>query len=67
MFDSIDSVKRQYTYAVQPVKLFETKNKRTESNNPFANFTPNSSLQKYNLYHPNVSNSSSGGKLDFLS
>jgi hypothetical protein len=66
MFNRIDEVQRQYTYAVQPVKLFET-----QKNNPFAqknsfgiNSQTNSS--EFNLLHPNVSNSQSGGKLDLM-
>jgi hypothetical protein len=66
MFNKIDEVQRQYTYAVQPVKLFETKN-----NNPFAqknsfDFNKPTNSSEFNLFHPNVSNSKTGGKLDLM-
>lgn len=65
MFNPIYEVKRQYMYTVQPVKLFETQNSQAAQKNSFeiSNQTNKSS---YNLLHPNVSNSSSGKKLDFL-
>ncbi len=66
MLNSINEVKRQYMYAVQPVKLFETQNKKAETNNPFANLIETTNNSKYNLNHPNVSNTTSGGRLDFL-
>ena len=66
MFNAINEVKRQYTYAVQPVKLFETKNKKADTKNPFANFNQQTNKSEYNLNHPKVSNTTLGGKLDFL-
>lgn len=66
MYNAINEVQRQYMYAVQPVKLFETRNKQADTKNPFAQLTEQTNFSQYNLNHPNVSNSSSGGKLDFL-
>lgn len=66
MFNKIDEIQRQYTYAVQPVKLFEAQNSQAaqKSSFDFLNQTNNST---YNLFHPNVSNSTKGGKLDLVS
>ena len=66
MFNAIKEFQRQYMYAVQPVKFFETRNKQADTKNPFAQLTEQTSLSKYNLNHPNISNTNSGGKLDFL-
>lgn len=66
MFNPIDEVKRQYTYAVQPVHLFEAQNSQMAQKNSF-DFNKQTNNSAYNLYHPNVSNSSSGNKLDFMS
>ena len=35
MFNAIEEVKRQYTYAVQPVKLFETRNSQAAQKSSF--------------------------------
>lgn len=65
MFKPIDEVKTQYLFAVQPVQMFESKKARQTSNNPFENlFQTNSST--YNLFHPDVSNSKTGKKLDLM-
>jgi len=66
MFNAIDEVKRQYTYAVQPVKLFETRNNQAAQKNSFDFLNNQTNISKYNLNHPNLSNTNSGGKLDFL-
>ena len=66
MLNSINEIKRRYMYAVQPVRLFETRNKQTDTNNPFANLIETTNNSRYNLNHPNVSNTTSGGRLDFL-
>ena len=66
MLNSIDEVQRRYTYAVQPVQLFETRKTDTK-NNPFDFLSKNQTdLNGYNLLHPNVSKSAIGSKLDFL-
>lgn len=66
MFNKINEVQRPYTYAVQPVQLFETQNSQAaqKSSFDFFNQTNNSS---FNLFHPNVSNSKTGNKLDLMS
>lgn len=65
MFSKINQVQRQYMYAVQPVKLFEADNKQAQKNslNPFSDKT---NFSQYTLLHPNVSNSSTGAKLDLM-
>ena len=65
MFNAIDEIKRQYIYTVQPVNLFETKKSMDAQKNSFEfNNQMNNSI--YNLFHPDVSNSISGKKLDLL-
>lgn len=66
MFNPIDEVKRQYTYAVQPVQFFETKNSQMAQKNSF-DFVKQTNNSVYNLFHPNITNSSSGNKLDLMS
>ena len=66
MFNKINEVQRQYTSAVQPVQLFETKNnKPTKDNNPFA-FIDEMKQNGYNPFHPSVVNSEKGKKLDLM-
>ena len=68
MLNSINEVQRRYTYAIQPVQLFETDktNNAKKSSSNFLTKDHQTNLYGYNLLHPNVSNSSSGSKLDFL-
>lgn len=66
MFNKINEVKPQYTYAVQPVKLFEAENSRASQKDSF-DFLKNITPKGYNPFHPSVVNSEKGGKLDLLS
>lgn len=66
MLNTIDEVKRQYMYTVQPVQLFETKNSQEAQKNSF-DFLNQTNKSNFNLFHPNVSNSASGKQLDLLS
>ena len=65
MFNAIDEVKRQYTYAVQPVKLFETHNSQMAQKRSF-DFINQAKQSGFNPFHPNVSNTDKGGKLDLM-
>lgn len=66
MTNSIDEIQRQYMYKVQPVQMFETKNSQATQKSSF-NFLNQTNNSQYNLSHPNMSNSTSGKKLDFMS
>ena len=66
MFNRIDEVQRQYMYTVQPVQLFETQNSKAAQKNSFDYFNKTNNLN-FNLFHPDVSNSTKGKKLDLLS
>lgn len=66
MFNAIDEVKRQYTYAVQPVKLFETKNSQIAQKSSF-DFINQMNKSGHNPFHPDISNSHKGNKLDIIS
>lgn len=51
MFNAIEEVKRQYTYAVQPVKLFETRNSQAaqKSSFDFINQMQNQGIIRFTL------------------
>ncbi|MBR1424899.1 hypothetical protein IJ579_04995 [bacterium] len=68
MMNAIDEIKRQYVYAVQPVKLFETENSKVAQQNTFhfISMTNKNDNQRYNPFHPNVTNASTAKKLDIL-
>jgi len=66
MFDKINQVQRQYTYAVQPVKLFETENSQAAQKSSFDFFNKQTNSSAYSLLHPDVSNTLSGSKLDLM-
>ena len=67
MFNAINEVKRQYTYAVQPVKLFETNNSQAAQKYALDfNFVSQMNKTDNNPFHPDVSNTSRGQKLDIL-
>lgn len=66
MFNPIDEVKRQYTYAIQPVKLFETRNSQIAQKNSF-DFINQMNKSGHNPFHPDISNTNKGGKLDIMS
>ena len=65
MFKAIDEVQRQYMYTVQPVKLFET-NKPKETQKFSFDFISQMNKNGNNPFHPDISNSEKGNKLDFL-
>ncbi len=64
--NSINPVQRQYMFAVQPVQLFETKNSAAAQQSSF-DFINQKSQNSFNPFHPNVQNSTTANKLDFLS
>lgn len=66
MFNKINEVQRPYTYAVQPVQLFETRNSQAAQKSSF-DFFNQTNIYSFNLSHPNVSNSKTGNKLDLMS
>lgn len=67
MFKAIDEVKRQYTYAVQPVKLFEANNSQAAQKYALDfNFVSQMNKNGNNPFHPDVSNTHKGQKLDLL-
>ena len=51
MFNAIEEVKRQYTYAVQPVKLFETRNSQAAQKSSF-DFINQMQKSGNNPFHP---------------
>lgn len=63
MFNKINEVQRQYMYAVQPVKLFED-NKHHNTPKSSFEFINQMSKSANNPFHPDVSNSEKGRKLD---
>jgi hypothetical protein len=68
MNNAINQVQRQYTYAVQPVKLFETKNSQQAQKNALDfSFISQMKSNGNNPFHPDVSNSEKGNKLDIMS
>ena len=67
MFNAIDEVKRQYIYAVQPVKLFEANNHQAAQKYAFDfNFVNKKEKTGNNPFHPDVSNTPKGQKLDLM-
>ena len=65
MFNAIEEVKRQYTYAVQPVKLFETRNSQAAQKSSF-DFINQMQKSGNNPFHPDISNTQKGNKLDLM-
>ena len=68
MNNKINEVQRQYFYAVQPVKLFETQKQQQNIKN-FDDFNFISTMKQHgnNPFHPDVSYTNKGQKLDILS
>ena len=62
---AIEQVQRQYTTAVQPVKLFETKNSEIAQQYNF-NFISQMKENGNNPFHPSYSNTNKANKLDIL-
>ncbi len=65
MNNKINEIKPQYIYAVQPVKLFETEDTKRANKQAF-NFGNEQIQTNYNPFHPNVSNSEKGNRLDLM-
>lgn len=63
--NAIDEIQRQYTYAVQPVKLFETRNSQSAQKNTF-DFLNQMAKSNHNPFHPDISNSGKGKNLDIM-
>ena len=67
MNNAINEVQRQYMYAVQPVRLFETKNSKAAQKDAFDfSFISQMKSNGNNPFHPDVSNSEKGNKLDIM-
>lgn len=68
MNNAINEIQRQYMYAVQPVKLFETKNTPQAQRNALDfSFINHMKSSGNNPFHPDVSNSEKGKMLDIIS
>ena len=52
-------------YTVQPVKLFETRNSQEAQKSSF-DFINQANKSGYNPFHPNLSNTDKGGKIDLM-
>lgn len=65
MFSPIEQVQRQYTQAVQPVKLFETNNSQLAQKSSF-DFINQMKQNGHNPFHPSVQNTEKGNKLDLM-
>lgn len=65
MLNKIEEIQRQYMYAVQPVKLFETQNNQAAQKNMF-DFSNRINQSTNNPFHPDISNTNKGGELDIL-
>lgn len=63
MLNKIEEVQRQYIYAVQPVKLFETQNNQAAQQSMF-DFTNKINQSNHNPFHPDITNTGKGGRLD---
>ena len=68
MNTKINEVKRQYFYAIQPVKLFETQKENSlQQNLNNLNFISTKNISGNNPFHPDISNTNKGNRLDFIS
>ena len=63
--NKIDSIQQQYTYAVEPVKFFETQKNQQAQKSSF-DFLNRMNSKNFNPFHPNVQNASTAKKLDIL-
>lgn len=63
MFNSIEQIQRQYTTAIQPIQLFETKKSNDTQKNSFE-FVNKLKMSGNNPFHPDISNSHKGNRLD---
>jgi len=65
--NKIDSIQRQYMFAVEPVRFFETQKNEQAQKSSFDFFNRMNSKSDYNPFHPNVQNATKAQKLDILS
>lgn len=63
--NAIEKVQRQYMYAVQPVKLFETGNNQAAQKTNF-DFLKQTKTTGNNPFHPDISNTKKGNNLDIM-
>lgn len=66
MNGKIDGIQRQYMFAVEPVKFFETQKNEQAQKSSF-DFINRMNSKNYNPFHPNIQNSTTAKKLDILS
>lgn len=66
MLNSIEHVQRQYINAIQPVQLFKVKNSTIAQKNSF-DISARLKATGNNPFHPDISNSNNGKRLDILS
>ena len=64
MNNKIDGIQRQYTYAVEPVKFFETQKNQQTRKSSFDFINGMNLKSEYNPFHPNVKNGITAKKLD---
>ena len=64
--NKIDGIHRQYMFAIEPVKLFETQ-KDTQAQKSSFDFLNRMNSKNYNPLHPNVANATMAKKLDIMS
>ena len=64
--NKISEIQSLYTFAVQPVKLFENKNEKQAQKSSF-DFINRMSQNGYNPFHPNVKSDTMAKRLDILS
>lgn len=65
MLNSIEQIQRQYTTAIKPVQLFETRNSTIAQQNSFE-ISAHLKLTGNNPFHPDISNSNKGNRLDIM-
>ncbi len=66
MLNSVDEIKYHYTYNIQPVQLFETHKSKNTQNSSFDFINQMKNSSKYNPFHPDISNSYKGNRLDLI-
>ncbi len=60
----VNEIQRPYMYAIEPVKLFESKNSAQAQKSSFDLFNQMNFKSDYNPFKPNVKNSVVAQKLD---
>ena len=67
MNEKINSVSRQYTFAVEPVQMFEAQKQAQAQRSSFDFLNQmNFKTSGYNPFHPNVRSETTANKLDIL-